>query len=51
VKALVCPYCGATLHINLETVGRPYLTEERPVAAIRQTGDELGLFELDGEGA
>ena len=22
-----------------------------PVAAIRQTGDELGLFELDGEGA
>ena len=30
MKALVCPNCGATLVINMETVGRPYLTEERP---------------------
>ena len=28
-----------------------YQGRRDPVAAIRQTGDELGLFELDGEGA
>lgn len=27
--ALTCPYCGAGLVINLETVGPPYLTYER----------------------
>lgn len=28
--ALACPYCGAGLTINTETVGPPYLTYERP---------------------
>ena len=28
--ALVCPYCGATLRINLETEGRPYFEDEVP---------------------
>jgi len=28
--ALVCPYCGATLRINLEQEGRPYLEYEVP---------------------
>lgn len=28
--ALVCPYCGATVTINQETVGPPYQTYEKP---------------------
>lgn len=27
---LVCPHCGASLIINMETVGPAYLTYERP---------------------
>ena len=48
MKALVCPNCGATLVINMETVGRPYLTEERPESIECYAGDCEAEWEPNG---
>lgn len=47
--ALVCPYCGATLTINLETEGRPYLTYEVPESIECYATDCGATWEPNGE--
>ena len=49
MRAIVCPYCGATLSINLETVGPQYLTYDRP-ESIECYADDCGAeWEPNGE--
>ena len=47
--ALVCPYCGATVSINLETVGPAYLTHERPESIECYASDCEATWEPNGE--
>lgn len=46
--ALVCPYCGATVSINTETVGQPYLTYERPESIECYADDCYATWEPNG---
>lgn len=46
--ALVCPYCGATVQINLEWQGRPYLQEQVPESIECYADDCEATWEPNG---
>lgn len=46
--ALVCPYCGATLAINTETVGPAYMSEDKPESIECYAGDCEATWEPNG---
>lgn len=47
-RALACPYCGSSLWINTETVGRPYLTYEKPESIECNATDCGAVWDPDG---
>lgn len=46
--ALVCPHCGATLHINTEWEGQPYLQVQVPEAIECYATDCGAVWEPNG---
>jgi uncharacterized protein YbaR (Trm112 family) len=49
LRALVCPYCGASLTVNQETAGSPYLTYERVESVECYASDCGAAWEPNGE--
>lgn len=47
-RALACPHCGSSLHINTEAVGPAYLTYERPESIECETVSCAATWEPDG---